>query len=147
MSTTQTYELFIRATPEQVFDAIADGNKTAQYFFGSTFSSSLEPNAPFTYAFPDGTIAVDGKILEVNKNARLVSTWAIHYDPSCAGEQTRVTWAIDGRGPMTKLTLTHDVTNAPNTARGVASDGWSFVLSSMKSLLETGSALPMPQMG
>ncbi len=146
-NTPLVLELFIRATSEQVWRAIVDGSFSAMYFFGTAFTSSLEPGAPFTYAFPGGAPAVDGTILEIEPGRRLVTTWVVHYDPSCAGETSRVRWSVEPRGPNTKLTVEHDLAGAPNTARNVKNDGWSFALSSLKSLLETGSALAAPSPG
>lgn len=145
--TTQVYELFIRATPEATWQAIVDGSMSAQYFFGSVFRSTLEPGAPYTYSFADGTVSVDGTIVEVVPQRSLVTTWAVHYDPSCAGEQSRVRWTLAPHGENTKVTLVHELAGAPNTARNVGNSGWSFVLSSMKTLLETGTALALPPRG
>lgn len=143
--TDQVYTLFIRATPEAVWQALVDGSISAQYFFGSIFTSSLEPGAPFTYTFASGMVSVDGTIVEVAPQRSLVTTWAVHYDPSCAGEVSRVRWSLEARGANTKVSLVHELAGAPNTAKNVGNDGWSWVLSSMKTLLETGTALALPQ--
>lgn len=145
--TPQVYELFVRATPEATWQAIVDGSMTAQYFFGSAFRSTLEPGAPYSYTFPDGTVSVDGTIVEVVPQRSLVTTWAVHYDPSCAGERSRVRWTLTPHGVNTKVTLVHELAEAPNTARNVGNGGWSWVLSSMKTLLETGAALTVPPRG
>ena len=133
--------VFVRAPIEKVWDAIVDGSRTRQYFFGTAFESSLQPSAPFRYTFPDGTVAVSGRVLEVAKGARLVTTWVIHYDPRCANEETRVDWKLEARGDVTKLTVDHNCDGAPASSAGIRSDGWSIVLSGLKSLLETGRAL------
>jgi uncharacterized protein YndB with AHSA1/START domain len=142
----QVYEVFVRGSVDQVWQAIVDGKKSAQYYFGTAFESSLETGAPYRYTFPDGTVAVEGKVLECTPKRALVTTWEIKYDPSCAGEDSRVQWSLEPRGTTTKVTLTHDLPNAPNSAKSVANDGWSFVLSGLKSLVETGKALDLPQM-
>lgn len=139
--THQVYELFIRATPERVWRAITDGSETTKYFFGTALSSSFETGAAFRYSFPDEVDAVSGQILEIEPGKRLVTSWAIHYDPSCKGENSRVTWALEAKRGNTRLTLTHECEGAPNTARGVGNDGWSFVLSGLKTLIETGEGL------
>ena len=73
---------------------------------------------------------------------RLVQTWRFLYDPELAAEGfTRVTWEIEeGEGHVSKLTATHELDGAPKTAEHVAG-GWSFVLSGLKTLLETGKPL------
>jgi uncharacterized protein YndB with AHSA1/START domain len=144
---TQTYELFIRATPERAWQAITDGALTQQYFFGSALKADLRPGGAFAYSFPDGSVGVDGTITEVAPNQRLAHTWRIQYDPTCAGETSKVTWTLEPRGENVKLTLVHELANAPASAKSVGNDGWSLVLSSMKSLLETGSALHFPMQG
>lgn len=143
----QTYQLFIHAPPAAVFSAVVDGQKTAQYFFGTAFSGELEKGAKYRYAFPDGTVAVDGEVLAVEPDALLECTWAVHYDPSCAGEKSHVSWKLEARGELTRVTLVHDCREAPNTARNVGNDGWSLVLSGLKTLVETGRAMPPPPMG
>lgn len=141
----QVYELFLLATPARVWQAIVDGAQSSQYFFGTAFASSLQPGASFQYAFPNGVVAVDGEVVEARPGERLEVSWVVRYDPSCAGETSRVSWSLEARGAeVTKLTLTHDCGAAPNTARNVGKDGWSFVLSGLKSLVETGRALPSP---
>lgn len=144
----QVYEFFVHATPERVFQAIVDGPQSSQYFFGTAFSADkLEKGGRFRYAFPDGTIATDGEILEVRPDALLATTWAVHYHPACAGEVSHVTWKLEPRGELTRLTLTHDCATAPHTAGNVGNSGWSLVLSGLKTLVETGRPMPLPPMG
>lgn len=142
----QKYELFVRATPDAVWRAIVDPAMTAQYFFGTAFQSSLELGAPFVYAFPGGAPAVDGTIRAIEPGRRLENSWQVRYDPSCAGEDSVVTWTLEPRGAhATKLTLTHDCAQAPRTAANVGKDGWTLVLSGLKTLVETGAPLVVGQ--
>jgi uncharacterized protein YndB with AHSA1/START domain len=84
-------------------------------------------------------------ILESDPPRRLVHTWVIRYDASFSHETSRVTWQIEPRGAnLCQLTLTHDVTDAPLTAPHVTS-GWPFILSGIKTLLETGEPLVMSE--
>lgn len=142
----QVYEFFIHSAPERVFQAIIDGAQTQKYFFGSAFTGSFDTGATFRYTFPDGNTAVSGDIVAVTPNEMLVLTWSVHYDPRCAGEISRVTWTLEPKGELTKVTVTHNCENAPNTANSVGSNGWSLVLSGLKTLLETGKAMPFPPM-
>jgi uncharacterized protein YndB with AHSA1/START domain len=142
--TTQVYSVFIRATPEQVWDGITKPEFTARYFYGSVIDSSYEPGAPYTGWAEDRSMQyVDGEVIEADRPRKLVTTWRAMYDPETAAEpHSRVTWEIEPAGEhVTKLTVIHDeLEAAPKTAANVAG-GWSFVLSGLKTLLETGEPL------
>ncbi len=141
----QKYEVFIRTTPEQVWKALTDGQLTAQYFFGTVVKTTLAPGSAIRYDLPDGTPMVDGVIQESSAPGKLVHTWTARYDPSLAGEVSTVTWLIEKRGDSAKLTAIHELEKAPHTAANVANEGWSMVLSGLKTLLETGKPLVVGQ--
>jgi uncharacterized protein YndB with AHSA1/START domain len=142
--TTQVYSVFIRATPEQVWDAITKPEFTTRYFHGTRIESTFEPGAPYLSLAGDGDqTLVDGEVLESDPPRMLRHTWRALYDPETASEPfSRVTWEIEPQeGGVTKLTVVHDqLEAAPKTAEGVAG-GWSYVLSGLKTLLETGEPL------
>ena len=142
--TTQVYSVFIRATPDQVWDAITKPEFTSKYFFGSVFRSTFEPGAPLEGWAVDGSQQfIDGKVIDADRPRLLRHTWRALYDPETAAEQhSRVTWEIDEQeGGITKLTVVHDeLEAAPKTAESVAG-GWMYVLSGLKTLLETGEPL------
>jgi uncharacterized protein YndB with AHSA1/START domain len=142
--TTQVYSVFIRATPEQVWDAITKPEFTTRYFHGTKIDSTFEPGAPYLSVAGDGNqTLVDGEVLESDPPRMLKHTWRALYDPETASEpHSRVTWEIEPQeGGVTKLTVTHDqLEAAPKTAVSVAG-GWSYVLSGLKTLLETGEPL------
>jgi uncharacterized protein YndB with AHSA1/START domain len=142
--TTQVYSVFIRATPEQVWDAITKPEFTTRYFYGSRIESTFEPGAQYLSLAGDGNqTLVDGEILESEPPRLLRHTWRSLWDAETAGEEpSRVTWEIEAQeGGVTKLTVVHDQLEAsPKTAEGVAG-GWSYVLSGLKTLLETGEPL------
>ena len=141
---TQMYSVFIRATPDQVWDGITKPEFTTRYFYGTKIDSTFEPGAPYLSVADDGgETLVDGEILESDPPRILRHTWRSLYDEETAGEPpSRVTWEIEPQeGGVTKLTVTHDQLEAsPKTAAGVAG-GWSYVLSGLKTLLETGEPL------
>jgi uncharacterized protein YndB with AHSA1/START domain/DNA-binding transcriptional ArsR family regulator len=139
-ATAQIYELFIRTTPERLWQALTDPAFTTRFFFGTAVRSSLRPGEPIDYSFPDGSPAVTGEVVEADPPRRLVHTWTIRYDPSLAHETSRVTWEIEPRGNACKLTATHELAGAPGTATSVRG-GWPLVLSGLKTLLETGEPL------
>jgi uncharacterized protein YndB with AHSA1/START domain len=145
---TQVYALWIRATPERIWEAITEPEFTAQYFFGSHVESTLTPGSPIVYHSPDRSqVWVDGVVEEADPPRRLSHTWRSLYDEEATTEEySRVTWEIrEVEGGVSKLTVVHDrLEGAPRTAANV-SGGWMLVLSGLKTLLETGEALP-PQM-
>jgi uncharacterized protein YndB with AHSA1/START domain len=142
--TMQVYSVFIKATPEKIWDAITKPEFTSQYFYGSVIDSTYEPGSPYIGWSGDRSQQfVDGEVLEADPPRKLVTTWRATYDPETAAEPySRVTWEIEPAGEhVTKLTVVHDeLEAAPKTAVSVAG-GWSFVLSGLKTLLETGEPL------
>lgn len=141
----QVYQIFIRATPTMIWDAITKPEFSARYFYGSRVETSGEVGSPFRYHSPDGaTLWGDETVLESDPPRRLVVGWRSLYDPSLADEpSSRVTWEIEPQdGGYSLLTVVHDhLEAAPRTAANVVGAGWMLVLSGMKSVLETGSGL------
>jgi uncharacterized protein YndB with AHSA1/START domain len=142
--TSQVYSVFVRATPEQLWDAITKPEFTSKYFYGSLIESTYEAGAPYVGWSGDRSQQyVEGEVIEANAPHKLVTTWRALYDPETAAEPfSRVTWEIEPAGDgVTKLTVVHDELDAsPKTAENVAG-GWSYVLSGLKTLLETGEPL------
>jgi uncharacterized protein YndB with AHSA1/START domain len=138
---TQVSSIFIRATPQQVWDAITKPEFTQQYFYGSVIDSSWEPGSPYLgWAADRSQQYVEGEILDADPPRRLQHTWRSLWDEGSAGEPpSRVTWEIEPQeGGVTRLTVVHDrLEQAPKTAESVAG-GWSYILSGLKTLLETG---------
>lgn len=143
---TLVYEVFIRTTPQKLWRAITEPEFTRQYFFGTEIRSKLKKGEPFLSTSTDGTKMVDGVVLECNPPNKLVHTWRVLWDPALSDELSRVSYLIEQVGENCKLTVVHEVESAPRTA-AVVQGGWPAVLSSLKSLLETGTALVMPSKG
>ena len=143
--TTQVYQVFIKAPPEAIWEAITRPEFTAKYFHGTAVESTLEPGSPFDLHYANGSgLAVTGSVLESDEPRRLVYTWRALYDPALAAEEpSRVTWEIEPQeGGVSLLTVVHDqLDGAPKTAEGVSGTGWTHVLSGLKTLLETGEPL------
>jgi uncharacterized protein YndB with AHSA1/START domain len=142
--TDQVYAVFVRATPEQVWDAITKPEFTTRYFYGTAVDSTFEVGSPYRSLSGDGSqTIVDGEILESDPPRLLRHTWRTLWDEAAVGEPaSRVTWEIEAQEDgTTKLTVVHDQLEAsPVTAAGVAG-GWAYVLSGLKTLLETGEPL------
>jgi uncharacterized protein YndB with AHSA1/START domain len=135
------YEIFIRTTPETLWRALIVGSFTEKYLFNTKVETSARPGERIVYTNPDGTVAVDGKVLESEPLSKLMYTWVAHWDKEIAKESSTVTWLIEKRADVCKLSIIHDVSMAPITAGMTAVDGWSVVLSGLKTLLETGEPL------
>jgi uncharacterized protein YndB with AHSA1/START domain len=146
----QVYQVFIKASPEQIWEAITKPEFTARYFFGSRVETTGEPNTPIRHRAPHGDeLWGDDNILESDPPRRLVHTWRSLYDPELAAESSsRVTWEIEPQpGGASKLTVIHDqLDESPKTAASV-SGGWMFVISGLKTLLETGEPLSARSIG
>jgi len=140
----QVYQVFIKASPEQIWDAITKPEFTQKYLYGTRSQYDLRPGGKFISLAGDSEdVMVDGEVQESDPPRKLVHTWLVHYDPEMATAQaSRVTWEIEPQdGGFAKLTVVHDQLEAsPRTAATVAG-GWSFVLSGLKTLLETGKPL------
>ncbi len=141
---TQVYSVFIRATPQEIWEAITKPEFTSRYFYGSNVDSTFAPGAAYRGLSPDREqVWVDGVVKEAEPPYRLVHTWRALYDAETAAEQhSRVTWEIEAQdGGVSKLTVVHDeLEHSPKTAENVAG-GWMYILSGLKTLLETGQPL------
>jgi uncharacterized protein YndB with AHSA1/START domain len=138
---TQIYQVFIRATPEQIWEAITSPQFTARYFHGARIT--VTPTQLRSVG-TDDSLWADETVAEYDPPRRLVHSWRSLYDPDLAAEPaSRVTWEIEpGDGGVCSLTVVHDqLERSPKTAASVAGPGWMFVLSGLKTLLETGEPL------
>jgi uncharacterized protein YndB with AHSA1/START domain len=156
VSTTQVYRVFIKAAPEKVWDAIFDPEFNSKYGYATRADYELKPGGSFQViasaemqrvGAPE--LFIDGEVLEVDPPNRLVQMWHANFDRATTAEPaTRLTWELKERAPgMTELTVTHELEGAPTTAdivSGVnveAGGGWAWILSDLKSILETGSSM------
>ncbi|MGZ4383324.1 MAG: SRPBCC family protein [Gaiellaceae bacterium] len=140
-TTTQVYQVFIKATPEQIWEAITKPEFTCRYFHGARIENTATRHHSLG---PDGSVWGDGPVFEFDPPRRLSHEWRSLYDPELVGEEpSRVTWEIEPQdGGLSRLTVVHDrLERSPGTAERVSGSGWMFVLSSLKTLLETGQPL------
>ncbi len=136
------YEVYIRTTPEKLWEAITDPTFTRQYFYGGEMRSEWRKDASYLLRGPDGRTFHEGKIVEIEPRRRLVQTFSAVFDEKARGDRpSRVTWTIERMGEACKLTVVHDDFDAETeTYKGVG-PGWNPVLSGLKTLLETGRPL------
>jgi uncharacterized protein YndB with AHSA1/START domain len=157
--TTQVYRVYIKATPQAIWDAITDPAWNRRFGYPGTLQYDLRPGGSFRAIAPPEMVqamampaeVADGEVVEADPPRRLVQTWRFLIDPDLVAEGfRRLTWEIEeDDGGVSSLTVTHDLENAPKTAAQVASvahinqggGGWALVLSDLKSLLETGSPM------
>jgi len=140
-TTVQVYQVFIKATPEQIWDAITKPEFTEKYFYGARIENTATKHRSLG---PNDEMWADGPTFEFDPPRRLVHEWRSLYDPDLAGEPaSRVTWEIEQQdGGFSMLTVVHDQLEAsPKTAASVSGAGWMMVLSGLKTLLETGKPL------
>src|SRR3954449_12351730 len=138
------YQIFIKATPEQVWEAIIEPSWTRRYFHGTAFDSPPVKGQPYRTTIADGRPAVDGMIDEMDAPNRLVMTWHTLYDAALSEEPpSRVEWIVEPMGDgLTRLRLEHgDLARSPLTWANVK-DGWVYVLDGLKTAIETGQSLP-----
>jgi uncharacterized protein YndB with AHSA1/START domain len=142
--TKHVYQIYIKATPEQVWEAIVEPSWTRRYFHGTAFDSPPVKGQPYRTTIVDGRPAVDGVIEELDPPNRLVMTWHVLYDAAMSEEPaSRVEWIVERAGDdLTRLRLEHgDLAGSPLTWANVK-DGWVYVLDGLKTLIETGEPLP-----
>ncbi|MGA3012359.1 MAG: SRPBCC family protein [Terracidiphilus sp.] len=136
------YVTFIRTTPEKLWCALIEPEFTRQFWFDTTQKSDWKPGASWQIAFSDGRVGDTGEIVEIDPPRRLVLKWRNELFPEMTAEgYSRMTYELEPAGECVKLTLTH-VMDKPDSKfiKGV-SKGWPIILSSLKSLLETGKPL------
>lgn len=136
------YEVYIRTTPEKLWDAITRPEMTRQYFYATDVESDWRVGSPVRHKGADGEAKLDGKVLEVLPGRKLVTTFCAVHDPEAAKDRpSRVTWEIEPRGEVCRLTLIHDDFDGITATYKQVGLGWNPVLSGLKTLLETGRPL------
>jgi uncharacterized protein YndB with AHSA1/START domain len=142
----QIYQVYIRTTPEKLWDAIADPAMTKLYFYETLVESTWKAGGPLNRRRSDGSLVLEGEVLEIDPPRRLVHTFVTAYSsPEDRDPPSRVTWEIEAMGAQAcRLTLTHEhYAGETETFKGTLT-GWNPVLSGLKTLLETGRPLELP---
>jgi uncharacterized protein YndB with AHSA1/START domain len=140
----KVFEIYIRTTPERLWEAITDGEVRSKYNFGSRVSSDWTPGSRMEMNHPnaDGLLG-EGEILEVDPPRRLVHTMLALWSDEVKSEGvSRVTWEIESISDSCRLTVTHD--ELREGANGELYGGWPMILSGLKTWLETGETLTTP---
>ncbi len=138
------YVTYIASTPEKVWNALTNGEATKQYFFGRRIEIELTPGGMFRFWQPDGTLDVEGKVVECDPPRKLSVTWKVMWIPELKKlPECLVTYQIDDLGKVVWLTMTeaHQIELDPKILEG-GRRGWPVILNNLKTLLETGKPLP-----
>jgi len=140
--TSFVYVTYIRATPQKVFDAITRP-EVARRYWGHENVSDWQPGSGWEHVRADEqrTVQVVGKVVEVAPPTRLVITWAGASQAADPASYSRVSFDIEPLKDMVRLTVTHDELEAGSGMDKGIRQGWPIVLSSLKSLLETGEGI------
>jgi uncharacterized protein YndB with AHSA1/START domain len=138
----KVFEIYIRTTPERLWEAITDPEIRSKYTFGARITSDWRPGSRIEMQHPGGLLG-EGEVLEVDPPHRLVQTMVALWSDEVKAEGTsRVTWEIEPVADSCRLTVTHDQLRegGSNEIYG----GWPMILSGLKTWLETGELLTTP---
>ena len=141
----KVFEIYIRTTPERLWEAITDPETRAKYNFGAGVTSDWKPGSRMEMGPLKGAghLLGEGEVLEVDPPRRLVHTMVALWGDDVKSEgASRVTWDIEPIGDSCRLTLTHD--QLRQNANDQLYGGWPMILSGLKTWLETGELLTTP---
>jgi len=140
----KVYEIYIRTTPERLWQAITDPEIRSKYNFGARIVSDWTPGSHFEMGHPAaGVLLGEGENLEVDPPRRLVQTMVALWSDEVKSEgSSRITWEIEPVGDSCRLVLTHD--QLREGANDQIYGGWPMILSGLKTWLETGELLTTP---
>jgi len=140
------YTIYIRTTPEKLFEALTQPEFTRAYWGGVTHDTTWKPGSPWALKLPDGTIADSGEIVEIDPPRRLVVSWRHHLSPELNAEGvSRCTIELEPAGDSVRLTVVHSIAKRDSKLLQAVSTGWPAILSGLKSLLETGQPIGDPR--
>ena len=140
----KVFEIYIKTTPERLWDAITDPAQRAKYNFGATATNEWKKGETFALSAGDGAVPLgDGEVLEVDAPHRLVHTMRALWSDDVKSEGfSRVTWDIEQIEDSCRVTVTHD--QLLEDANDELYGGWPMILSGLKTWLETGELLTTP---
>jgi len=137
------YTIYIASTPEKVWQALTTAEFSRQYFSGNSVEVDLRVGGAFMVRTPDGTLQISGEVFECDPPRKLTVTWNVNW-PALVEKlgPTLVSYEIEPAGDAVRLTMTesHDRPISDDILSG-GRQGWPAILSSLKSLLETGKPL------
>jgi uncharacterized protein YndB with AHSA1/START domain len=142
------YVTYIATTPEKLWEALTDGEFTRRYWGGRRIQSDWVIGSPVEHVREDGGIDWRGEVLASQPPRLLSYTFHMEISDEHRSERpSRVTFDLQPLGSVVKLTLTHEDFEPGSVTLETTRHGWPAIMSSLKSLLETGSPLPFPGLG
>jgi uncharacterized protein YndB with AHSA1/START domain len=136
------YVTYIRTTPEKLWRALIEPEFTRQYWMATTQESEWMPGSSWRIVFADGRMADSGEIVAIDPLRRLALKWRHEINPALTAEgYSRMSYELEEQGEAVKLTVTHTMDVPESKFIQAVSGGWPIILSSLKSLLETGESL------
>jgi uncharacterized protein YndB with AHSA1/START domain len=136
------YTIYIKTTPEKLWNALTSTEFMKQYWFGMYCTSEWKAGSPWQLHFHDGQVADAGEITETNPPKRLVIKWRNEWKPELKAEgYSLCTFEIEPEDDAVRLTVTHSMDKVASKSVEAFSGGWPKVLSNLKSLLETGQVV------
>jgi uncharacterized protein YndB with AHSA1/START domain len=141
MSEKFVYVTYIRTTPGKLWDALTKPEFTRAYWCETWQESTWDAGSPWRIMIPDGRVADSGEVLEIDRPRRLVLSWRNEFTEMKTEGYSRATFDLEPVGESVKLTVTHQMDRDGSKFIAAVSNGWPHILASLKSLLETGTAL------
>jgi len=137
--------IFIKATPEAVWEALTDPAITRRYWFGMHQETDWRPGSPWRMVFEDGRIADSGRVIKADAPRHMIIEWQNQFRDELRAEgMTRCTYQIEPKDEMVKLTITHQSPLPNSKFIEAVSSGWPIILANLKSLLENGGLPRQP---
>lgn len=136
------YVMYVRTTIEKLWDALTKPEYTRAYWFGVTQESEWTPGASWRTVFPDGSLGDSGEVVEIEKPKRLLLKWRHEFRPELRAEgYSRCLLELEPADEAVRLIVRHEMDKPDSKFITAISDGWPQILSSLKSLIETGEPL------
>jgi uncharacterized protein YndB with AHSA1/START domain len=138
------YSVYIKAPADRIWRAITDGDETVRYYYGTRVSSTWEVGAPISYAYPDGRVAADGSVLEIEPGRSVTMTFHPRWDPELEADgPVTMIWAIEpgeSDGDPCRLVVTSKLTRG-SKVESEFTGGVVYIVSGLKTVVETGGSM------
>src|SRR5271165_2200467 len=137
------YVVYIRTTQQKLWDALRKPEFTRQYWQGTWQDCDWKVGSSWKLMIPDGRVGDAGQVLEFDPPRKFVVSWRNEFIPELREEEfSRVTFDLETVGDLVKLTVIHEIDKPQSILIDKVANGWPMVLSSLKTMLETGQSFP-----